>query len=195
MEIRSFENPAWLYASARHVLAQRGKRAEYLLTAEPDAWTFTRWWQRLMARRSGPAGLIPIAAELPADLEALWELLDAPGAPLLETVLRFDPPAQKTAVEMDWKNIDELNHLEGYTIDYVQEQAAAGFVQAGVDAGVPILTIDCGALDAPSAGALLYFFELSAALEAGLHGRDAAAPPQEAPWEAHMRALLRRDGT
>ncbi len=194
MEVRSFENPAWLYASARKILAEKGKTAEYLLTAEPDAWALCRWWQRLMARRCGPLGLLPAAAEIPAELASLWPLLHAPGAPLLETVLRFDPPAQKTAVEMDWKNIDGLNHLEGYTIDYVQEQAVAGFLQAGVDAGVPVITIDCGPLEAASAGALLYFFELSSALEAGLRGR-AAVPQGAGAWHSHMRALLeRREG-
>ena len=81
LEIRSFENPAWLYAAARIILAKRGKRAEYLCAAEPDAWTLCRWWQDLFGSRAcwKGKGLLPVAAELPGDLQQLHGLLSEIG--------------------------------------------------------------------------------------------------------------------
>lgn len=197
MDARSFENPAWLYAAARKILAARGKRVEYLVTAEPAAWTLGRWWQRLFAARGclGGDGLIPAAAEIPADLQRLHGILCDGASPVLQTILRFDPPAQRVPVEMDWKNLDDLNYLEGYTLDYVQEQAVAGAIQAGADEDVPILTVECGPLSPAALGELVYFFELSSGLAAGLLGRDLYEAEPPAAWEQRMKALLaRREG-
>ncbi len=168
-EIRSFENPVWLYAGARAILEKKGRRVEYLSTAEPDAWALCRWWQGLMGERGG---LLPAMAELPCDLRQLHALLADGSLPLLQTVLRFAPPAQRRQVEMDFGNFDGLNCLEGFTLDYLQEQLVAGALQAGVDGDVPLVTIDCGELGERTAGELLYFFELSSCLCAGMAGRN-----------------------
>ena len=36
LDLRSMENPAWLYAAARNVLYQNGKKIEILCSYEPD---------------------------------------------------------------------------------------------------------------------------------------------------------------
>ena len=192
MEIRSFDNPAWLYAAGRMILGRKGKQVEYLTSAEPDAAALCRWWQRLFAARGclGGDGLLPAAAEIPADFRQMWGMFCDSAEPLVQTVLRFNPPEQKTAVEMDWNNVDGLNYLEGFTLDYVQEQALAGVVQAGVDGGVPIIAVDCGDLDALSTGELLYFFELSSCLCAGMLGRDVYEDEPAAAWAENMEKLL-----
>lgn len=201
LEIRSFDNPAWLYAAARAILAKHGKRAEYLCTAEPDAWTLCRWWQDLFGGRAcwKGKGLIPVAAELPADFQQIHGLLTDGKLPLMQTFLRFAPPAQRRQVPTDLHNFDNLNCLDGYTLDYIQEQAFAGAVQAGQDGGVPIVTVDCDRLEARTAGELLYFFELAGCLCAGLFKRDlrAAEPPArfaEAAAELLGRVPPEKDG-
>jgi len=195
-EIRSFENPAWLYAAARNVLARRGRRVEYLSAAEPDAWSLCRWWQRLFGERAcvDGQGLIPAAAEIPADFQQLHGLLCDGKQPILQTILRFAPPAQHQSVEMDLGNYDGLNCLNGFTLDYLQEQTVAGAVQAGVDGGVPLLTVDCGPLNARTAGELLYFFELTSSLCAGMLGREPYADGQPAAFAAAAAGFLGLDG-
>ena len=197
MEIRSFENPAWLYAAARTILARKGRRVEYLSTAEPDAWTLCRWWQGLFGGRAcfGGDGLLPAAAEIPADLQQLHGLLSDGSEPIVQTVLQFDPPAQKVAVEMDWNDLDQMNYLEGFTLDYVQEQAVQGAVQAGADGGVPIIAVDAGALEPCSAGWLAYFFELSSCLCAGMMGRDLYEDEPPAACTENMTRLLGKQGS
>ncbi len=188
MEIRSFENPAWLYAAARTILAKRGRKVEYLSTAEPDAWTLCRWWQDLFGGRWYGKGraLIPVAAEIPADLRQMHGLLAGGKLPVMQTILRFTPPPRRQQVEMDLSDYDDLNCLDGYTLDYLQERTIEGALQAGADGDVPIVTVDCGALDARGAGQLCYFFELASCLSAGMAGHEpySADPPARFAEEA-----------
>lgn len=191
LEIRSFDNPAWLYAAARVILAKRGKRTEYLCTAEPDAWTLCRWWRDLFGSRAcwKGKGLIPAAAMLPGDFQQLHGLLADGKHPIMQTILRFAPPAQRQQIPMDLHDFDNLNCLNGCTLDYLQEQTAAGVLQAGQDGGVPMVTIDCGRPEESTLGELLYFFELSSSLCAGMLRRDLYAgesPPRYAEAAAEL---------
>jgi len=194
LNVRSFENPAWLYTAARNILARRGKRAEYLCLSEPSASSFARWWQRLFAGRecADGLGLLPVTAEIPADLAEFHALLADGQQCVLATVLRFAQPEQKVPVEMDWRDMDGFNFLEGFTLDYLDEQASSAFVQAGNDGGVPIITMDAGRLCEKTVGELFYFFELSACLSAGMTGRDPYDPAPHAAWAECALRLLGR---
>ena len=194
MEIRSFENPAWLYAAGRTILASRGKVTEYLTTLEPDAGALGRWWKQLFGSRAcaNGEGLLPALAEIPGDLHTMHGMFSDGTQPLVQTVLRFDPPDQKVAVEMDWQNQDGYNYLEGFTLDYVQEQAMAAVVAVGADSGVPIFQVDCGRIEPGDVGQLLYFFELTSCLCAGMVGRDVYASEGPSRWSEQMARLLGR---
>lgn len=195
LELRTFDNPAWLYAAGRTILARRGKRAEYFCPQEPDAEALARWWQQLFGGRAVLAGdgLLPAVARLPADWQQMAALFADGANPLMATFLRFQPPAQKVPVEMDWKNFDNLNCLEGYTLDYLQDQALLGAIQAAADGGVPSLVMDCAPLAEETAGELLYFFELTSCLCAGMLGRDVYEAEAPAAWAAHMDRQLGRN--
>ena len=195
-KIRSFDNSAWLYAAARMVLSKKGKTAEYLCTAEPDAWNLTRWWQRLFAERGklGQEGLLPVAAEIPADLGQMHEMLCDGSSGLLHTIIRFAPPEQKVPVEMDWIDGDGLNFLDGFTLDYLQEQSINGFMNAASENSVPILTMDCDTLSPRSIGELLYFFELSSCLCGGMLGKDVYEDEKTPEYAKNMVSLLESAG-
>lgn len=192
MEIRSFENPAWLYAAGRTILARRGKTTEYLTALEPDAAALGRWWKQLFGSRGcvHGDGLLPALAEIPGDLHTMYPLFGDGAQPLVQTVLRFEPPEQKVAVEMDWQNQDGYNYLEGFTLDYVQEQAMAAVMAVGADGSVPIFQVDCGRLEPGDLGEVLYFFELTSCLCAGMLGRDIYADAGPSRWSEQMAKFL-----
>lgn len=194
MEVRSFENPAWLYAAGRTILARRGKTVEYLTTLEPDAGALGRWWKQLFGSRAcgNGDGLLPALAEIPADLHTMHGMFADGNQPLVQTLLHFDPPEQKVAVEMDWQNQDGYNYLEGFTLDYVQEQAMAAVIAVGSDANVPIFQVDCGQLEPGDLGELLYFFELTSCLCAGMLGRDVYNSDGPSRWSERLAQLLGR---
>lgn len=151
-DLRSFENPVWLYTAARHLLGGKGISLELLRTGEPDFSRLGSWWQQLFG---GVGTLFPVCTGL-AGIQ--------PGGRILETFVRFDPSEQKASICAAVKDLDGLNHLSASTLDQVEEAAFQSLLEAHTDLGIPLITIDCGALDAGSLGQLLWFFLLSSAL-------------------------------
>ena len=145
LDIRSFENPAWQYAAIRNLLYRRGKAIELLGCYEPSFRYFAGWWQQLFGESEGKdgKGLFPATVEFTADLHSLGQMIQQGQRNLFETIVRFAPPRKRTTIEVDWKNLDGLNYLEGKTLDFVEEQAFQGTLSAHVDGGVP--NIDVGA--------------------------------------------------
>ena len=166
-DLRSFENPVWLYAGVRSLLHRRGKAVELLGSFEPDFRLLGSWWQRLFGET---AGLLPVTAEFPGALHALQLQGD-----LFETVIRFDPPQQKVGIVPDVKNLDGLNCLEGKTWDFVEEQAFFAAVEAHTDAGVPVIALEAGEICAHTLGQIFWFFQLSCAISARILGAESAA--------------------
>ena len=98
-DLRAFENPAWMYAGARHALELRARRTEFLGVFEPALLPFARWLAGNTARRScrGGYGVLPVPAELPGSLDAMDAML-AGSRSAFETFLRVPLPARKRRI-------------------------------------------------------------------------------------------------
>lgn len=187
LDIRSFENPAWLYAAARFVLPQKGRGRELLCLFDHNFASFGSWWQR-QTWRQGIQGLTVEPVLLPGDLEAMDDLVCA-GAGVFETMVHVSPMVKKIPVEMDWKDYDGLGCLSGKTLDYVEQQMMTAMAETHNMAGVPVVDIDAGDLTAEHVGQLFCFFELSGALTAQLFGTDPFAQASSAVRRAAMEAM------
>ena len=154
-DLRSYENPVWLYAAVRSLLHRGGKGLELLASFEAGFGAFGSWWQRLFLE-SG-RGLFPVVMEYPAGLHSL----EQQGNALLETLIRFAPSAEEHRIGSDWKDLDGLNVFAGKTLSFVEEQTYAATVSAHADAGIPVITMDCGERNARTLGELFCFLELS----------------------------------
>ena len=194
--LRSFENPVWLYAAVRNLLYRKGKKIEIFESFEPGFKMFGAWWQQLFGESEGKQGkgLFPATAELTADLHSLGQLIQQGERNMFETMVRFDPPERKLTIMWDLKDLDGLNYLEGKTMDFVDEQAFQGTVEAHVDGGVPVITMDCGALDAAKVGELFFFMELSCAISAYMLGVNPFNQPGVERYKRNMFALLGKPG-
>ena len=191
-DLRSFENPVWLYAAVRNLMRRSGRSAELLAFFEPGFAAMGRWWQQLFAAAEGRdgLGLFPAAAEFPADLPGMGRLIRDGKRSLFETVVRFDPPEQSVAVMGDVKDPDGLNILAGRTLADLEEGAFQAAVTAHTDGGVPVICIDCGRLDEAAVGGLLYFFQLSCAVSARTLGVDPFSGPGTEPCRRELNRLL-----
>ena len=191
-DLRSFENPVWQYVAVRNVLYRGGTAIEILEAFEPGFRMMGAWWQQLFGESEGKdgKGLFPVAAELTADLHSLGQLIQAGQRNLFETMIRFDPPQHRMTIESDWKNLDNLNYLEGKTLDFVDEQAYLGTVAAHADGGVPVITMDCGALDDRKVGELFYFLQLACGVSAYVLGVNPFNQPGVERYKQNMYALL-----
>ena len=195
-DVRSFENPVWLYAATRNLLYRHGKAIEILESFEPSFKMMGGWWQQLFGESEGKdgKGIFPVSAELTADLHSLGQMIQQGERNIFETMVRFDAPENKMVIGGDYKNLDGLNYLEGKTLDFVDEQAFRGTLAAHVDGGVPVITVDMGQLDARKLGELFYFFELSCGISAYMLGVNPFNQPGVEYYKSNMFKLLGKPG-
>lgn len=195
-DLRSFENPVWLYAAVRNLLYRSGKAIEILGSFEPGFRAFGGWWQQLFGASEGKdgKGLFPVSAEFTADLHALGQLIQQGARNIFETLIRFDPPRASVTIGSDVKNMDGLNYLAGKALDFVDEQAYLGTVAAHVDGGVPVITMECGELSDRKLGELFFFMELSCGISAYILGVDPFNQPGVELYKQNMFRLLGKPG-
>ena len=195
-DLRSFENPVWLYAAIRNLLYRKGKKIEILESFEPGFRMMGSWWQQLFGESEGKEGrgIFPATAEFTADLHSLGQMIQQGERNLFETVIRFDAPQNPCIIGSDYKNLDGLNYLEGKTLDFVDEQAYRGTLAAHVDGGVPVITVEAGRLNPAKLGELFWFFELSCGISAYMLGVNPFDQPGVEAYKHNMFALLGKPG-
>lgn len=195
-DIRSFENPVWLYAAVRNLMLRSGKQLELLESFEPDARVFGRWWQHMFSESEGKdgKGLFPVSAELTADLHSLGQMIQQGQRNLFETMLRFEMSGEAPVIGSDVNNPDGLNYLAGKTLDQVGECAFQAVVEAHADGGVPVITMECGKLTSRTVGELIYFLQLSCAISAYILGVNPFNQPGVEEYKRNMFSLLGKPG-
>ena len=195
-DVRSFENPVWLYAAARNLLYRNGKCMEILESFEPGFKMMGGWWQQLFGESEGKdgKGIFPVTAEFTPDLHSLGQMIQQGERNIFETMVRFDAPEQKLTISGDYKNLDGLNYLEGKTLDFVDEQAFLGTLAAHVDGNVPVITMDMGELNNEKLGEMFYFFELACGVSAYMLDVNPFNQPGVEFYKRNMFKLLGKPG-
>ena len=195
-DIRSFENPVWLYAATRNLLYRNGKAIEILESFEPGFKMMGGWWQQLYGESEGKdgKGIFPVAVEFTADLHSLGQMIQQGERNIFETMIRFDAPEKTATVGSDAKNLDGLNYLAGKQLDFVDEQAYLGTLAAHVDGGVPVITMDMGALNDEKMGEMFYFLELCCGVSAYMLGVNPFNQPGVEFYKRNMFQLLGKPG-
>ena len=194
--LRSFENPVWLYAAVRNLLYRNGKVIELFESYEPGFKMMGGWWQQLFGESEGKdgKGIFPATAELTADLHSLGQMIQEGERNLFETMVRFNAPETKMVIGSDVKNLDGLNYIAGKTLDFVDEKAYLGTMAAHVDGGVPVISVDCGELNEKKLGEMFYFFELSCGISAYILGVNPFNQPGVELYKKNMFRLLGKPG-
>ena len=195
-DLRSYENPVWLYAAIRNLLYRKGKAVEIFESFEPGFRMFGGWWQQLFGESEGKEGkgIFPVTAELTADLHSLGQMIQQGERNIFETMVRFDPPEYKMTIMGDPKNLDGLNYLWDKDLDFVDQMAFEGTVAAHVDGGVPVITMDCGELNDRKVGELFYFLELACGVSAYILGVNPFNQPGVELYKRNMFELLGKPG-
>ena len=195
-DLRSFDNPVWLYAAVRNLLYRNGKALEIFESFEPGFKMFGGWWQQLFGESEGKdgKGIFPATAEFTADLHSLGQMIQSGVRNIFETMVRFDAPEKKMVIGGDAKNLDGLNYLEGRTLDFVDEKAFLGTLAAHVDGGVPVITMDCGELNDRKVGEMFYFLELCCGVSAYILDVNPFNQPGVEFYKRNMFKLLGKPG-
>ena len=195
--LRSFENPAWLYVGVRNALYRKGKKIELMTAFEPSFRKMGAWWQQLMAQSEGKQGkgIFPACAQLTGDLYTLGQMVQEGERNLFETMLRFESPEESVIIGDDVKDLDNLNYLAGKSLSWVEEMTCMGIVQTHVDGSVPVLSMELGTPDARQAGELLWFFQLCCGISGYVLGVNPFSQPGVALCKQNVFRLLGRPGS
>lgn len=191
MDLRAFENPAWMYTGARYCLKKSGKAAELLCAFDPSLSALCAWWKELFLRTTvrGQKGLIPMTALLPAELDALDAAFSADASPIFMNHLRICAQnSRRVGVEMDWKDYDGLGNLSGKMLEDVEQAEYETACEVFSERGAAMLSLELDGADEYHLGELFYFFELCALLSAQA---DEIAPEKGELREAIMQTLGR----
>ena len=195
-DLRSYENPVWLYAAVRNLMYRNGKAMELLSCFEPGFRAMGCWWQQLFGGAEGKSGkgLYPVTAELTGDLYSLGQSIQEGQRNLFETMIRFAGPEAKMVIGEEVKDLDGLNYLAGCSLEEVEEKAFFGIMDAHVDGGVPVVCVDCAELNERKLGELFWFFQLSCAISAYMLGVDPFDRSGAEVWKENVLSGLGNPG-
>lgn len=159
LDLRSYDNPAWLYAASRCLMGRRGRNTELLLWAEPELDDFGSWWRQL----SAGAGGFPVSLRLTEGLPGPDNLGNA-----FPVLLRFDPPEQRAVIGESVQDPGGLNFLAGRTLDQVEDAAWETALEEFVRGDVPAVCIRCQTVTAGTVGELIWFTRLAGGICGGM---------------------------
>ena len=190
-------NECYQYATARHILAKQGYKAEMFVTYELQLAMVAEWWKQLFGESEGKEnkGTLPTSGTFSTDLHSLGQFIQEGSKVLYETVLRIEKPQSDLEIPSDPDNLDNLNYLAGKTVDYVNKKACEGTIDAHTNVGgVPNIVIDLEKMDAYGFGYMVFFFEKACALSVYMLGVNPFNQPGVEVYKKNMFKLLGKPG-
>ncbi|RVU71251.1 MULTISPECIES: glucose-6-phosphate isomerase [Lactobacillus] len=184
------------YAALRNILYRKGYTTEIVENYEPNLRMFGEWCKQLMGESEGKdnKGIWPSSANFTTDLHSLGQYIQEGLRNLFETVIRVENPRHDVKIPGDEKNLDQLNFLEGKSLNYVNDRAYEGVVLAHTDGGVPVMTVNIPDQTAHTLGYLIYFFELAIGISGYLNGINPFNQPGVEAYKRNMFGLLNKPG-
>ena len=184
------------YAALRNILYRKGYTTEIVENYEPSLRMFGEWCKQLMGESEGKdnKGIWPSSANFTTDLHSLGQYIQEGLRNLFETVIRVENPRHDVKIPGDEKNLDQLNFLEGKSLNYVNDRAYEGVVLAHTDGGVPVMTVNIPDQSEHTLGYMIYFFELAIAISGYLNGINPFNQPGVEAYKRNMFGLLNKPG-
>ena len=184
------------YAALRNILYRKGYTTEIVENYEPSLRMFGEWCKQLMGESEGKdnKGIWPSSANFTTDLHSLGQYIQEGLRNLFETVIRVENPRHDVKIPGDEKNLDQLNFLEGKSLNYVNDRAYEGVVLAHTDGGVPVMTVNIPDQSEHTLGYMIYFFELAIAISGYLNGINPFNQPGVEQYKRNMFGLLNKPG-
>ena len=189
-------NECYKYAVVRNMLYEKEKNIEILVTYEPKMHYFIEWWKQLFGESEGKEqkGIYPSGAEFTTDLHSLGQYIQEGRRNLFETVINIEKSSNDIKMKLEEDDLDNLNYLDGKTLDFINKKAMEGTIQAHTDGDVPNIRINIESLDANNIGQLIYFFELACAMSGYIMGINPFNQPGVEKYKVNMFKLLGKPG-
>ena len=185
-------NDALKYASMRNILNKEGKIIEIMATYEPRLHYLSEWWKQLFGESEckGGKGILPMSANFTTDLHSLGQAIQDGPRNIFETVLTINKPIYDLQIPKDELNIDELNYLSDKTVNYVNQQAEKGTIDAHYVGNVPVIQLEIDELTEETLGHLMYFYMISCSISCYILGVNPFNQPGVEKYKRNMFELL-----
>ena len=190
------ENDCYKYAVIRNLLYHKDKNIEIFASYEPRLHYFIEWLKQLFGESEGKdgKGIFPVGVEFTTDLHSLGQYIQDGRRNLFETVLNIENTNENIVMIKEKNNLDNLNYLEGLTLDYINHKAMEGTIDAHVSNDVPNILISVEKLDEEAIGELIYFFELACAMSGFILNVNPFNQPGVEKYKQNMFKLLNKPG-
>ncbi len=185
-------NIAGIYAAARNSLYKKGYKTEILVNYNPKLQYIAEWWKQLFGESEGKdkKGIFPASVNFTTDLHSLGQYIQDGERTLFETVIAVKNTNYKLTIPENTDNLDKLNYLAGKNIEYVNEKAMLGTMQAHLEGGVPNIIIEIPELSEFYIGQLIYFFEKACGIGGYLLNVNPFNQPGVEAYKKNMFKLL-----
>ncbi len=192
LDLRSIENPAWMYAGARQHLYVGGRSVEILASYEPSFRFMAEWWKQLFGESEGKngIGIFPAFVEYTADLHSMGQYIQDGPRRLMETVVSFENTAESLKVPFELGDRDKLNYLAGREFSEIAKTVAKAVASAHIKGDVPNIGLSVPERNEEGFAALVCFFEMSCALSAYVSGVNPFNQPGVEAYKSNMFKLL-----
>ncbi len=184
-------NDAITYAAFRHYCHNTLKKPiENFAAFECDLHYFFEWAKQLFAESEGKdgKGVWPSISDYTTDLHSTGQMIQEGQRIFFDTFISVDPDFKAFVISQDDHNLDNLNYLEGKSIDEINHAALAATIEAHQDGNVPCSEYHISDMTEYELGQLFYSFEWSAAIHANMLGVNAFNQPGV---EAYKNAMFR----
>ena len=155
------KNPAYQYAVARRILQDQGKDVEVFVSYESHLAMLAEWWKQLFGESEGKQdkGIFPASVNFSTDLHSMGQFIQAGKKVHFETLIKVNKPMLDMVVPSADSDTDRMNYLAGKSLDWINQQALLGTLDAHVIEGdVPNILIEIQDTSAYTFGYLIYFF-------------------------------------
>lgn len=190
------ENDCYKYAVIRNLLYHKDKNIEIFASYEPRLHYFIEWLKQLFGESEGKngKGIFPVGVEFTTDLHSLGQYIQDGRRNIFENVLNIENTNESITMTKEENNLDNLNYLEGLTLDYINHKAMEGTIDAHVSNDVPNILINVDKLDEETIGELIYFFELACAMSGFILNVNPFNQPGVEKYKQNMFKLLNKPG-
>lgn len=190
--LRSQENPVWLYAGARQHLYKLGRNIEVLACYEPSFRYMAEWWKQLFAESEGKSGvgIFPAYVEYSADLHSMGQYIQDGPRRLFETVVNIENSNTSLSVPFVLGDRDGLNYIAGREMSEISKIAARAVASAHVKGHVPNIIISVPERNEEGLASLICFFEMSCAVSAYVSGVNPFNQPGVEEYKSNMFRML-----
>lgn len=186
------DNPAYNYAVLRNILYEKGKTVEILVNYEPRLTYFGEWFKQLFGESEGKEGkgIFPTSLNFTTDLHSMGQYIQEGRKNLFETVINIENIEKNIEVRKNKDNLDGLNYLSGKTLDYINNKAMEGTIEAHVEGSVSNIKINIPELSPYYFGYMVYFFEKACVMSGYILGVNPFDQPGVEAYKKNMFKLL-----